>query len=122
MSLNKERYIVLLSSLKINNIDMLIKYKENIIDFIDNIITKDEIIKIGTTKNDKLIEFLKDNNYKIEEISQNKRYPGQTNNKILRECDISLFLNYQLSTNMQKFIEISESYDKKTFVLHLGEN
>ena len=122
MSLNKERYIVLLSSLKINNIDMLNKYKENIIDFIDNIITKDEIIKIGTTKNDKLIEFLKDNNYKIEEISQNKRYPGQTNNKILRECDISLFLNYQLSTNMQKFIEISKSYDKKTFVLHLGEN
>ena len=122
MSLNKERYIVLLSSLKINNIDMLIKYKENIIDFIDNIITKDEIIKIGTTKNDKLIEFLKDNNYKIEEISQNKRYPGQTNNKILRECDISLFLNYQLSTNMQKFIEISKRYDKKTLVLHLGEN
>ena len=109
--------ITILASSKVNDIEVLENQKNKIDEFLKEHISDNDIVTIGKMKNINLIKYLECRNYEVTVKTQPKDIIIQHNKSMIKSSDITLFLNYNSSENMQRFIEYAQSLEDKEYYI-----
>ena len=109
----EETKVVILSSEKLNDLDILEKYYDEIKEFLDTNLPKNSFITIGNIKNGNLINFLKTKGYLINKKLQHVNSLENSNKKLIRENDMIIFFHYNKSSIIRNFIEYAQNFDSK---------
>ncbi len=112
--------VQVLASKTLNGTINLKLYSEEIEAFLKKNIPKNAVIRIGTFKNDKTAEFLKQLNYEVEIIEQNWRILLELNKGMIDTSEIILIFQHNDISNMTVFYEYALETNKKVYKLVLN--